>query len=382
MTDLSRAWQLYELDRWEDAIQETEDALRSDPENVEAMSLLAVCDVNVGRTAKATKGALQAVKFDPQEPLAWWALTAVHAMNGEAKAARAAAHRWLELKPQNPEALRMLAWTYFAENEHKRSLEFLDRALEINPELASAKAMKAQVLTILGRSSEALAMAHEGLSESPDDSDAHTTQAWVHLEAGRVREAVLAYREALRINPRNQTAVEGLKEALRRHIPPYRWMMKVLMLGARVPDRYSWVFGAVILVLVGIIRSIGFNLMPFVAMTAMLLLLLGMMYLAPLFLNITLLAHPLGRLALSKVERAEAVSLAVVLAAQVAGILLLPLKPNGLVVVVPLFAVGVLGLSAHVSDAPRGRTFIAWVTATVCILAVMFFAFTARGGGQ
>ncbi len=382
MDHLAHAWQLYEVERYQDAMLEAKAALRDEPEDVEALSLLAVCEVYCLHRAKATKTALQAVRLGPEEPIAWWVLGTVHHENGEIKAARASAYKWLETEPNSVNARIMLVKGYLAESDYERCIERLDQVLAIDPEHETAKALKTTVLTYMGRSSDAMKMAYEGLSDAPDSPDAHATQAWVHLEAGRVREAVLMYREALRIDPQNRYAEDGLKEALRRHIPPYRWMMKAVMLMARVPQRHSWVFGAAILVAVGVFRSFNDHLSVYVGVWSIMLMLASLYFLAPLCVNIYLLTHPLGRIALTVAERAEAVSLATVFVLTGAGIYLMnSLGLSGWMLLPPVLAAALLVVSPHISYSTQGRKTIAWIAPSACLAGLLFILLTGSRMG-
>lgn len=308
MTDLSRAWQLYEFGRFESAIRVCRDALLSAPLDAEATSLLAFCYSNIGKHSEGLKAASDAVSLGPQMPLAWSALTTVHLVQGDLAAAREAGLEWLKAAPNSADALRTLALICFAENDNAGATRFLDQALEIDPNFADAKLLKAGLLSNAGQHNEALEVVHAGLKDSPESDIGHTTKALIHLEEHKPRFAVLAFSEALRINPENRAAKEGLREALRRLVPPYRWLTGRWALHPRSqPQKWA---GLVTLLLISLLlAAVIFRFAPVKLASAIGLLPLWLFQASEVVANACLLFHPLGRRALTAVEKVEATPL-------------------------------------------------------------------------
>lgn len=216
--------------------------------------------IQQGRLRDAEKEVRQALHADPQSHKALATLGRVYIDGKRPAEGIPLISQAIGLCPDEDYYLYLRAFGYYQLNLHTAAEQDVMQAIALNPWNAGYFALHAFILVETRRFSEALAKANEGLMvdaadinclnaqsialvklnrlqdaeanikftlhTAPDNDAVHLNAGYSYLEKGRHRDAAHHFRETLRLNPGSEAAREGLKDALRSKIAPYRWMLQ------------------------------------------------------------------------------------------------------------------------------------------------------------
>ena len=311
--DLQRAQFFLDTQRYKEAQDELGKVLASDPENAKATAMLAFCLHRQKKSKEAKKIAQQAIFLDPGSTYALNIAGHICVEQGDQKSAEKALRESLRLFPNGSYAYGLLALSLGVQAKWNESLEAAERGLKLNPNETNCHNARVKALSVLGRSAEAHQAIYESMSENSEEPLAQCASGWAMLRVGKVKEATEHFGEALRLDPNLEDARRGMIEALRARFPLYRAVIACRTWLIRLPPgvRSGVTLGLYVVARVSLSLSNNPILMT-----------LGGLYLAFVFfawfggplLNITLMMHPLGRMALRRNERMEATALGVAVA--------------------------------------------------------------------
>ena len=239
---LERARLLLAQSRAADAENESMLALAQQPDNTQALAILALSRLVQGKHEPALAAAREAVGLAPDEA----SLHNVHAhvlhAQGRSDDAFHAAQEALRLDPGDAEHFSLLASVELARGKWPAALAAAENALELNPEHVGAANLRAMALVRLGRKAEAMESVDYALDRAPDDAFSHANQGWNQLHRNHPKKAQEHFREALRLDPELEYAREGMLEALKARNPVYRVMLAYFLWLGRQSTRFQWVF--------------------------------------------------------------------------------------------------------------------------------------------
>lgn len=307
-----RATLLFQQQRWDLAATELRAVLTAAPDHAPAHALLALILVQQDQLAEALTEAKQAIASDPELPFAHRALATVLMQQQQFEPAAAAIDQAIQLDPHEVDLYSTLAQIRLQQKRWPDALAAAERGLEIAPEDTDCLNLRSVALVRLGRRAEASDTLDASLAHDPDNPYTHQARGFALLHAGDAKGALHHFQEALRRDPTLESSRAGLVEALKARNPLYR-----LILGWFLwLDRFSkgrqlqivlglWLaarFGSAGLRDAGYATAgdiVGFSWLGFVLLTACSV---------PLF-NLLLLLHPLGRHALERRARNDAIGL-------------------------------------------------------------------------
>lgn len=304
-------------DRFREAIPQINKVLSAEPDDAHARGMLAQCLMASGKPKEARREAERAIADDPEDDYLHYVYGIICFETDDLRKAEEAVREALRLDPADANYYGALALILGRRARWRESLEVAKAGLEHNPAEVNCLNARTQALSVLGRKSEARDAIKEALQENSEESHTHTHAGYAMLRQGQVREATDHFKEALRLEPDNDYARKGMLEALRARFPVYRVLISFQTWLARMPQgtRYAVIFGLYIgarisrtvakevPALTPILLPLGIGYSLFVIFS----------WVGGPILNTTLLAHPLGRIALSRDERAEAIALSVLL---------------------------------------------------------------------
>lgn len=239
---LQRAQLLLAQSRPADAERESMLALAQQPDDPQALALLALSRLQQAKREPALEAAQQAVGLAPDEPF----LHSVHAHvlreQGRTEEARQAAQEALRLDPGDADHFALLASIELQRGKWPPALEAAEQALALNPEHVGAANLRAMALVRLGRKAEAMESVDYALDRAPDDAFSHANQGWNQLHRNNPKKAQEHFREALRLDPELEYAREGMLEALKARNPIYRLMLAYFLWMGRQSARFQWAF--------------------------------------------------------------------------------------------------------------------------------------------
>jgi Tfp pilus assembly protein PilF len=207
--------------------------LATAPDNGVAHALLAVCLTETGRDEEALAESEEALRRRPASPSVWRIRSFVLRRARRHREALAAANEAVRLDPGQAMSLIRRAEARSSGGDLKGALRDVDAALAIDPTLAGGHQFRAAVLTLLGQGDEAEAAGRESLRIDPEAPGAHAALGWQMLHAGDPAKAQAEFREALRLDPSMEWARLGLVETLKARNPVYRPVLRYLLWMAR-----------------------------------------------------------------------------------------------------------------------------------------------------
>jgi tetratricopeptide (TPR) repeat protein len=239
---LQRAQLLLAQSRPADAERESMLALAQQPDDPQALALLALSRLQQAKREPALDAARQAVGLAPDEPF----LHNVHAHvlreQGRHDEAHAATLEAIRLDPGDADHFALLASIELQRGKWQPALEAAEQALALNAEHVGAANLRAMALVRLGRKAEAMESVDYALDRAPDDAFSHANQGWNHLHRNNPKKAQEHFREALRLDPELEYAREGMLEALKARNPIYRAMLAYFLWMGRQSARFQWAF--------------------------------------------------------------------------------------------------------------------------------------------
>lgn len=303
---LDRAHHLLQLNRHAEAETEIRKALTNDPEDGDALALLAVCRMNAKSFGEAEELASQAVARHPDSPFFYLVLGQACFYNRHIERAKEAIAEGLQLAPYNAAFFHLLAQIEFYSENWEAALRQTEHGLELDPENVDLVNLRAQALVKLNRKEDASATLGYALHKAPENSHSHANMGWVAIEQDKYEEAVRHFLEALRLEPDNDYARDGLKEALKAKNLLYRGILKYFLWMNKLQEQGRWAFVIGAYVIYRILLAVGKNvpqLAPLMyPLAAAYVLFAFSSWIARPLSNLFLRFHPLGKRALDEDE--------------------------------------------------------------------------------
>jgi tetratricopeptide (TPR) repeat protein len=239
---LERAQLLLAQSRPADAERESMLALSTQPDNPQALALLALSRIEQDKREPALEAARAAVGVAPDAPYLHYVHALVlHRMDRGDEAFRTAQEA-LRLDPHDADYFSLLASIELGRRRWPAALEAAEQALGLNPEHVGATNLRAMALVRLGRKAEAMTTVDYALHRAPEDAFSHANQGWNCLHQNDPTRAQEHFREALRLQPDLEYAREGMLEALKARNPIYRVMLAYFLWLGRQSARFQWGF--------------------------------------------------------------------------------------------------------------------------------------------
>lgn len=224
-----RGAKLYDLKKWEPALQEFLAHLAQHPDDSQAYSLAAYCELKLKRYGDATKTAAEAIAADPTDAHAHYMMSIVMRERNALPQSFEALNEALSLEPREPQYLTALAHLHLQTANWSEALDASDDALSVAPEHLGAINSRATALIRLRRVDEAEQSLQDALLKAPEDEETRANMGWLELERGRWNDALKHFESALAIDPESEWARDGLMHAMRAKFPVYglvlRWFL-------------------------------------------------------------------------------------------------------------------------------------------------------------
>lgn len=304
---LSRAHLLYQQSRYDLAVSELHQALVEDPENVQAHTLMALCQAMSKRYDAALASARMAVGLAPDFAYAHYALSWVYDRLDRMQDAEQTINEALRLDPSNADFYGHAAALCLQKKAWQAALDRAEQGLMLDPEHAQCTNTRSMALVHLGREEEAGNSLAVALARNPDNAITHANQGWRLLQKGDREQALRHFQEALRLDPTLDWAREGIVETLKARNPVYRLLLRYFFWMGKLSNRAQWgaILGAYLLFRV--LREVARDnpaLEPFVLPLLICYGLFALLtWIADALFNLLLRLNRYGRLALSDEQR-------------------------------------------------------------------------------
>ena len=222
---LQRARLLFQQGRIKDAEKEIGYALRENPEDADALMLLAECKIDTKQFDEGLRLLQNAAAYMPYYHRVYYLLAFCHYRKGDKGSATEELKKAIELNPEASAYYGLYAYIMLDLQWYEEALLKANEGLAFNAEDLTCLNARTQALIRLKNKDEAYETIREALSVDPEDDFTHTNVGWIYLEKGKHTDARQHFREALRINPNNKRAKQGYKESLKARLLPYRWLL-------------------------------------------------------------------------------------------------------------------------------------------------------------
>ena len=309
---LDQARLLLEQGRPKDAEAKIKQFLQQEPDNDYALSLLARCLYDRKQFDEGITVIQHAISLNPEESFYFYLHAFGHYQKNNSFLAIDNLNKAIQLNPYHAEYYGLLSFVLLGDKKFADALQKANEGLAVEAENITCLNARSMALNKLKKTDEAIATMQHALAQDPDSEFTHTTIGWNLLERGKHKEAAAHFREALRINPVMQNAQNGLKEALKSKIPPYKWLLQysfwVNNQGKRLKTAMPIILYIIFRVLIGIFRQSSATAgLVWVVAGIYLLFVIGSWTMNSIA-NFFLLFHPDGKYALSHTEKWSAVT--------------------------------------------------------------------------
>ena len=223
---MDRAHILMQQRRYDLAIPEIKLHLSEEPEDDDALTMLAICHINMEQYTDGLKYAEEAVGVYPYSDLGFYAIARAQLGLSNLKAAMKAINEAIEIEPEDADYFGLKALILTNQNEWQKALESSLEGLTVNPEHIECNNVKALCLRKLDLSEEEVETLMESLRQNPEDAFTHANLGWSYLEKGEREKSIDHFHQALRIDPEFEWAREGVMTAMKSKNIIYRTLLK------------------------------------------------------------------------------------------------------------------------------------------------------------
>ncbi|AFY62271.1 tetratricopeptide repeat protein [Synechococcus sp. PCC 6312] len=204
-TELQKAWRYFQAQRWQDAEQIAQKALKERPQ-AEAYYLLGLIASKAEDWLNARRQFQKAVDLDPWYAPAQYSLGLLLHQLGLTVAAIPHYTKAVEIKPDWAEAQINLGNAHLDLAQLDQAIASYRAALTAQPDAATAIFNMGTAFQAKGLLTEALACYEQALQFNPQDSDAHNNLGSLYLEMNRYQEALYHFDQALTVDPHHVKA--------------------------------------------------------------------------------------------------------------------------------------------------------------------------------
>ena len=192
-----RADVLLGLERFEEAIQDAEAVLDTDPDHSHSFEQIIEALVRLGRTEEAEGRAEELVQLAPSDPRALLAASDLYLSQDRLDQALELVERVLDIDPGNQQARHMRGFVFFRFQDYRRASEDLRESASHHPQSISTHCWLADSLLFSGDFEEAIDVAGHLIKIDPEHSHANYVRGSAMLELGRPADALAAFDELL-----------------------------------------------------------------------------------------------------------------------------------------------------------------------------------------
>lgn len=186
---------------WQKAIALLQEALRIQPQDVDALTNLGWILTELKRYEEARQKFQEALRLSPDSARAHAGLGGIYAeANRDWKAAIAEYLKALHVEPENATYLSDLAWAYYQAGQVDRAIEVFRKAIALKPDHVMAHANLGWAYLKKGEAEAAAAHFQEALNLDPNSSFARFGFAKALEALGREADATAQYQKAWRLS--------------------------------------------------------------------------------------------------------------------------------------------------------------------------------------
>ena len=185
-----RAQQLYEKEKYKEALEDADKAIKIEPDNAPTSELRGMILLGLDQYDEALKSFDKSTELLPKNPLPYAHRGEVYRQKGDLQKSVEQLTKALELAPDSVGTLLVRAGVYYEMKNPDKALEDVDAALKLQPNLPQAHLMKAEILAGSNRIDQAIGEIQTLLKAAPDNVGLLNRLGSFYLIAGKPRKAI------------------------------------------------------------------------------------------------------------------------------------------------------------------------------------------------
>lgn len=206
---VQRAWQLFQVNRFDLAEQELLEALRQEPDHASAHAMQGYVLARRGEYQRAHEEIDQAVGLAPDSAYPYFVRSWTLGMQEKYLDGRAAILEALRIEPNDPEFLDQYSWLCYNLDEYVVALKAAEAGLRQHPEHTGCMSDRAMALLGLNDHDAAVQVMTRALEFDPLSSRLHTNLGWIYSRMEKRSLALQHFSEGLRLEPESASCRAG-----------------------------------------------------------------------------------------------------------------------------------------------------------------------------
>ena len=185
-----RAQQLYEKEKYKEALEDADKAIKIEPDNAPTSELRGMILLGLDQYDEALKSFDKSTELLPKNPLPYAHRGELYRQKGDLEKSAEQLTKALELAPDSVGTLLVRAGVYYEMKNPDKALEDVDAAIKLQPNLPQAHLMKAEILAGSNRIDQAIGEIQTLLKAAPDNVGLLNRLGSFYLIAGKPRKAI------------------------------------------------------------------------------------------------------------------------------------------------------------------------------------------------
>ena len=177
------------------------EAVRKNPNFVEAFFQIGYCLGKLGRYSDAIEPYLEAIRIKPNDFDTYNNLCVAYGMVRRYDEAMKACGEAIRIKEDLSEAYNNLGWVYHKIGRYPEAIESCKQAIRLKPDLAMAHYNLGNNYLALKKFEEAIESFKQAIRIKFDYAEGHSNLGAAYNQAGRYQDAIESYKQATRIKP-------------------------------------------------------------------------------------------------------------------------------------------------------------------------------------
>ncbi|GEM_PF-6117073 len=244
-----KSYVLVDQGRYKDAIALIKQSLNEDPQNEEALGMLAACQYALLDNKSALQSIEQALRLNPENPFFHRLKALIVAQKGEVKKARKCIEDALKLDSGSSDVYANQSFIYIHSGDWLKAEAAARKALSLDAEHLEAMNLLGLALQMQGKLDDSQDLLQRLLSLDPESASAHSIYGWWHLRKNNLNNSFEHFKEALRIDPNFEPSRMGLLETYKAKSPAYRIYLQYSFYTAKLNIKTRSVLSFLILLL-------------------------------------------------------------------------------------------------------------------------------------
>ena len=237
-----RGIQLFELNRYQDAIGYFKEALQEMPEDFDTIYYISYSYLQLDQIDKAEEIANSLLKIDADNENTYFLLAQISYYLKDLKKAMHHINKAISIYPYEADFFGQKSYIELYTKNYEASLKTANEGLSLDPNNKLCLNARVQALTKLNKKDEAFNSIENLLEKDPENVYSHANVGWSKLENGKTKEALTHFKEALSLDPNYEYAREGMSTALKANNFIYSVYLKYAFWIAKKSSKQQWIF--------------------------------------------------------------------------------------------------------------------------------------------